>query len=969
MSKYLYVLYCNIFRVHTNILRYIGTIKYKQFIKIIFLISLQVTVDSTPEARMPQGRYFHGADILHSKQIIYIYGGLTGAGKGYSNNVLGDFWMFSVVNQRWDEIENVPNQDEIVKSTPPPLAGHTITLIKDTDHEGLLLVGGFSHRNGLHSTLNEFNLMTSSWSVVRTTGNGPIGIYGHSTVFHQASQVLYVFGGFEFIDTSQPTRISNRLYALDYAKRIWSLLPGFSQVNQAADNLPRARFLHSAVTTDRYMVVFGGRTEPRNASDMLIAYEFKCNHWIRLTQDVDVIGRLPIAAYAQAMALDQDTDAIYIVGGWDGSSQSRVSRLTIPTDLCSMWSNSGKYICRSFLGCNYCAKKPAETNGNQCFFFDRSESEVCVNQNGTTLINHGAKCDGDWMSRRNCSAFDTCAACSARWPLHPESPGACKWCEGCNRDRCIAAGEECKPDKYCENEVNSVAVVDSCPSAVCAASDCWSCSQLPNCAWRIVVGEQWKCSAIQLGDADVANGTVAVCGDRCEQYRDCNNCLKATSNEGGFTDCRWSTQLNECISPSYQPMYCTGGVCGLVLTPPEQEHCPEPCNAYTQCATCLRHGHCGWCAKNDTEGDGVCTEGSLDAPADHPAASTCDIIYASFKNQTVIDPIDNYHWAFIRCPPENECINGHHNCDNKSERCVDTELTYGCECGSGYKRDGDKCIPVCSQGCVRGKCVDPNDCKCDFGYVGANCSIQCQCNGHSDCRGPDKLDDCIECKNNTIGAQCDKCMPLFVGDPRNNGECVPCIDYCNGHTDICVARDAEPPVKNMSRSDLEAYLNEGPTEDAVCLRCANQTSHDQCDGCIYGHFRGIEDYRGACRPCQCHGHGDSCDPVTGEKCNCGNNTESDATCSASSSKNSAQQCWMVQCSKCRDSYAGNPIDGHQCYKQITVESKMCFDAKTIDECKKPAPLKPGQTVFFVVQPRFMNVDIRIIVDVTQGLFH
>ncbi|XP_058064947.1 multiple epidermal growth factor-like domains protein 8, partial [Anopheles bellator] len=37
------------------------------------------------------------------------------------------------------------------------------------------------------------------------------------------------------------------------------------------------------------------------------------------------------------------------------------------------------------------------------------------------------------------------------------------------------------------------------------------------------------------------------------------------------------------------------------------------------------------------------------------------------------------------------------------------------------------------------------------------------------------------------------------------------------------------------------------------------------------------------------------------------------------------------------------------------------------ECKiKPQPLKPGQTVFFVIQPRYMNVDIRFIVDVTQG---
>lgn len=33
---------------------------------------------------------------------------------------------------------------------------------------------------------------------------------------------------------------------------------------------------------------------------------------------------------------------------------------------------------------------------------------------------------------------------------------------------------------------------------------------------------------------------------------------------------------------------------------------------------------------------------------------------------------------------------------------------------------------------------------------------------------------------------------------------------------------------------------------------------------------------------------------------------------------------------------------------------------------KPKPLHPGQTVFFVVQPRYMNVDIRVIVDVTQG---
>lgn len=112
-----------------------------------------------------------------------------------------------------------------------------------------------------------------------------------------------------------------------------------------------------------------------------------------------------------------------------------------------------------------------------------------------------------------------------------------------------------------------------------------------------------------------------------------------------------------------------------------------------------------------------------------------------------------------------------------------------------------------------------------------------------------------------------------------------------------------------------------------------------------GNFRGTEDHRAACRPCECHGHGDTCDPVTGEKCNCANNTESDATCQSTSGNKNNHQCWMLQCSKCRDSYSGTPTEGHQCYKQMSVDYKFCLDAKLIEECKmKPKPLNVAQTV-------------------------
>jgi hypothetical protein len=44
---------------------------------------------------------------------------------------------------------------------------------------------------------------------------------------------------------------------------------------------PQARYLHSAVTADDYMLVFGGRSH-YNTSNSLIAYTYSCNQWLRL---------------------------------------------------------------------------------------------------------------------------------------------------------------------------------------------------------------------------------------------------------------------------------------------------------------------------------------------------------------------------------------------------------------------------------------------------------------------------------------------------------------------------------------------------------------------------------------------------------------------------------------------------------------------------------------------------------------
>jgi len=107
-------------------------------------------------------------------------------------------------------------------------------------------------------------------------------------------------------------------------------------------------------------------------------------------------------------------------------------------------------------------------------------------------------------------------------------------------------------------------------------------------------------------------------------------------------------------------------------------------------------------------------------------------------------------WHYLQCPQENECMNGHHSCDSTSEQCIDLDEGYRCQCREGYERSDTSCIPICSEGCIHGTCKEPGKCVCNFGYVGTNCSFQCDCNGHSDCAGVDRLDDCLDCKNNTM---------------------------------------------------------------------------------------------------------------------------------------------------------------------------------------------------------------------------
>uniref|UniRef100_A0A6P7FBW0 Multiple epidermal growth factor-like domains protein 8 n=1 Tax=Diabrotica virgifera virgifera TaxID=50390 RepID=A0A6P7FBW0_DIAVI len=879
---------------------------------------MQVTIESTPDAKMPMGRYFHGADIGHT-QTIYVYGGLSKKHKNYRNRTLDDFWQFDIQNQRWGEIEKTD-------VWPPALSGHTLTYHKS--QESLILIGGISPQNGFLNLVWAYKFGKEQWVPINTKGPGPLGIFGHTTVYHAQSSNLFVFGGVVY--ERQLSTISNNLYMFNYENRTWT------QLNNLGSTLhwPRPRYFHSAITTEDYMIIMGGKIYPWNITDTLYAYSYNCNRWMNLmSNDIEKIGPFPTQSYAQGMTVEPDGDAIYAIGGWGIETQSTVLRIELPTDLCNLLPR--RITCLYMSGCGYCASKVGEDIIAEQCHSNTKECTLETPENASLVTNESQVCslyNIYQTSPSNCSTIQDCTICI--------QSGSCSWCQGV----CTSNANNCN------------STLASCPYNKCTATDCIQCHQMPGCDWSY---SRRQCMSVT--QEQEAN-SVAVCPQPCINYSTCSSCLETP-------DCRWSTQLDECVSESYQDVYCAGGVCGLVLRPDERQHCPEPCNSFTQCSSCLKHAPCGWCATPGLSGEGFCAEGSNV----RPMLGTCEEVFLENHRKVgeveAIEPLNNvtYSWHYVKCPPEDECNNGHHTCAIESEICVDLDEGFECNCGEGYKDGVNGCEPVCPLGCVRGQCIQPKKCLCDFGYVGANCSIQCQCNGHASCEGPDKLDKCLVCHNNTMGAQCEKCKPLFVGDPADGGVCVSCSDYCHGHSLICVDNSTEIDTGDyIDYEFLNKTLKEGPKANAKCLRCGNLTSGARCDDCIRGNFRGTEDHRDPCRPCDCHGHGDTCDPIHGDKCNCQNNTESDV-CRGVSDKNSAHPCWMVQCSKCKEGYLGTPTSGHQCYKQMHVDNKMCFDAKPMDECKmKPNALHPGEVVFFVIQPRFMNVDIRIIIDVTQG---
>ncbi|XP_058816140.1 tenascin-like [Topomyia yanbarensis] len=117
-----------------------------------------------------------------------------------------------------------------------------------------------------------------------------------------------------------------------------------------------------------------------------------------------------------------------------------------------------------------------------------------------------------------------------------------------------------------------------------------------------------------------------------------------------------------------------------------------------------------------------------------------------------------------KCVAPNECICEEGFIKTDSGKCeVDKPPTTTPEpCEQGYEESNGTCIPICNEQCIHGECMAPNQCECYEGYSNANSTANHLCqpvcsNGclYGDCIAPRK---CICHKG--YGKIADECIPL-----------------------------------------------------------------------------------------------------------------------------------------------------------------------------------------------------------------
>ncbi|XP_074943697.1 laminin subunit alpha-2 isoform X1 [Phalacrocorax aristotelis] len=192
-------------------------------------------------------------------------------------------------------------------------------------------------------------------------------------------------------------------------------------------------------------------------------------------------------------------------------------------------------------------------------------------------------------------------------------------------------------------------------------------------------------------------------------------------------------------------------------------------------------------------------------------------------------------------------------------------------------------------------------CDCPPGYDGTSCEscwpqhrrvngtvfggicAPCTCFGHAE-SCDDITGECLDCKHNTGGSYCDRCLPGFYGDPTKGT-----AEDCQ----LCAC-----PL-NIPSNNFSPTCHFDRSRGLICDECPAGYVGPRCERCAEGYFGQPLIPGGSCQPCQCNDNLDfsipgSCDSLSGACLICKPGTTGQ------------------YCERCADGYFGDALDARNC---------------------------------------------------------
>uniref|UniRef100_A0A1X7VPN4 Laminin EGF-like domain-containing protein n=2 Tax=Amphimedon queenslandica TaxID=400682 RepID=A0A1X7VPN4_AMPQE len=266
-------------------------------------------------------------------------------------------------------------------------------------------------------------------------------------------------------------------------------------------------------------------------------------------------------------------------------------------------------------------------------------------------------------------------------------------------------------------------------------------------------------------------------GSYCHLHISCLSC-----NTSSSTDCHWINNKCQYVDPTSNTTAVTSATAVTSNDPSCSESRPDSCSHYLSCVSCVAHEACGWTQTGCTfrSNDTITSCSVIAGCSGHSSCSSCrsqqnnNCLWCSSLNKCVNTGVYPYLFPF------GQCLGWTQSCSSVTEDCSDHLTCAECrtETGCGWCRDeSDTGLGTCGKGGFL-KSLNGSFCV-DTHWFYDTCPL-CNCNGHSECINQSV---CLDCQNNTRGANCESCEDGYFGRPVNGRSCSVCD--CNGYNTVC----------------------------------------------------------------------------------------------------------------------------------------------------------------------------------------